>query len=112
MYLEQDFHAGRAEYRFRATERMPIHLEGRLKLPDGTETALVLRDISGFGFMAECDIFVGICSTVELTLPGLKPLRAEVRWALADWIGCKFDEELGWDTLSLLIGVEQDALAS
>jgi hypothetical protein len=103
MYLNQDGNSGAAEYQFRGAERVAILLDGVLTKAGADGIDVRLRDVSNLGFMAECSGFVGIGSAVMLHIPGLDPLPAEVRWGLSGWIGCKFEQELSWDRLFLLL---------
>lgn len=112
MYQNHDFpqSVGAIEYEFRSAERLTIPLPAMLRLADGPELEICLRDISSLGFMMECPELVPIGARVELILPAFGPLAAEVRWGLAGWIGCKLEEELRWDSLFLkLIGGEEGA---
>jgi hypothetical protein len=107
-----DFRHEQIEYQFRGAERMPVMLDALLVGADGTERTMRLRDVSSLGFMAECPEFVAIGSQFTLHLPGLAPRRAEVRWGLAGWIGCRFEEELNWTGLGDLLGqARQDQMA-
>lgn len=102
MYQNHDFaqSVGALEYEFRGAERLAVPLEARLRL-EGDERQVRLRDISSLGFMMECADVIPIGTSVDLLVAPLPPLRAEVRWGLAGWMGCKFEEELGWDKLFL-----------
>ncbi|HEX8443233.1 MAG TPA: PilZ domain-containing protein [Allosphingosinicella sp.] len=47
-------------------------------------------DVSQCGFMAECGDAVAIGSHVTLDVPGIGPVRAQVRWQLGGKMGGRF----------------------
>lgn len=103
MYQNHDFNqsVGAIEYEFRSAERLTVPIDSKLRLADGRELEIRIRDISSMGFMMECPEVVPIGSRVELLLPVIGTLQAEVRWELAGWVGCKLADELRWDMLFL-----------
>lgn len=86
------------EYHFRAAERVPVDIGAAIGLPGGDEVAVRLRDLSTMGFMAECPVHVPIGSKLWLRIAGCPPIEAEIRWALSGWIGCRFEDELDWNS--------------
>jgi hypothetical protein len=93
------------DYESRASERLPINLRATLRVGEGRDLSVRVRDVSVTGFMAESDEYVEIGSTV-MTGAGLPALGAEVRWALAGWIGCRFEKALTPDQLLQLLSQE------
>lgn len=81
-------------YQHRSAERMPASLNIVLIGPDGHEQVAMVRDISAYGFMAECRDFIGIGTPLQCEFPNMGQHAAEVRWGLAGWIGCRFKAEL------------------
>ena len=49
-----------------------------------------MRDLSTRGFMAECDQWVEIGSTVSLAVPGIGAVEAQVRWQIGNRMGGMF----------------------
>jgi hypothetical protein len=49
-----------------------------------------VRNLSPVGFMAECDETVRIGSWVSLDVPGIGPVRAQVRWQIGARMGGMF----------------------
>jgi hypothetical protein len=49
-----------------------------------------IRDVSTEGFMAECAEPIRIGSYVSLDVPGIGPVKAQVRWQLGDKMGGQF----------------------
>lgn len=49
-----------------------------------------LRNVSTLGFMAECDEAVRIGSYVSLDVPGIGPVKAQVRWQIGPRLGGMF----------------------
>lgn len=49
-----------------------------------------VRDLSPFGFMAECDETVRIGSYVALDVPGIGAVHAQVRWQIGVRMGGMF----------------------
>lgn len=56
------------------------------------QMAVTVCDLSTAGFMAECLRPVLIGSYVALDLPGIGPVRAQIRWQLGGRLGAKFLE--------------------
>ena len=51
---------------------------------------VMVRDVSSRGFMAECDEWVEIGSTVSLDVPGVGAVHAQVRWQIGNRMGGMF----------------------
>lgn len=54
------------------------------------QVEVFVQDVSRCGFMAECGEVVAIGSHVMLDVPGIGPVRAQVRWQLAGRMGGMF----------------------
>lgn len=77
---------------FKARRSVRTRVAGRSKLLHQSWYAVDVRicDVSTTGFMAECPDAVRIGSYVSLEVPGLGPVRAQVRWQLGGRMGGMF----------------------
>jgi hypothetical protein len=74
----------------RRSERTPINTKSRLTQQNWYSVEVDLCDLSNTGFMAECRENVSIGSYVTLDVPGLGPVRAQVRWVVGGKMGGMF----------------------
>jgi hypothetical protein len=72
--------------------REAVEEEASLVLEDGATAAVLVHNVSGAGFGAECRQFIRIGSHVSLDRGG-RARRAKVRWALRGRFGALFAEE-------------------
>ena len=77
-------------YLDRRSERTPISSKSRLTQQNWYSVEVALCDLSSSGFMAECAQNVSIGSYVTLDVPGLGPVRAQVRWQIGKRMGGMF----------------------
>ncbi|HEX8216324.1 MAG TPA: PilZ domain-containing protein [Allosphingosinicella sp.] len=80
--------AGGSSFQERRTERLPLDESSSLRHRFAVEVKV--RDLSACGFMAECDEWVEIGSTVSLDVPGIGPVQAQVRWQIGNRMGGMF----------------------
>lgn len=104
---DTEFHgeaATRADRRRADLSRSEVALPARL-LRDGLpELAVVVRNLSAAGFMAECLVSLQPGSKVVLALAGVGYIPAEIRWNLSFRIGAQFHYELSARELGLAWG--------
>jgi hypothetical protein len=79
-----------ADYKARRSERTAISTTTRLTQQNWYGVEVVLCDLSSTGFMAQCEDNVSIGSYVTLDVPGLGPVRAQVRWQVGGKMGGMF----------------------
>ena len=79
-----------AQYKPRNAGRTAVSARARLRHPNLYDVEIVVRDVSTRGFMAECPEAVGIGGYVTLDVPGIGPVRAQVRWQLGHRMGGMF----------------------
>lgn len=79
---------GGSSFQERRTERLPLDQSAELRHRVTVEVQV--RDLSTRGFMAECDEWVEIGSTVTLDIPGIGPVQAQVRWQIGSRMGGMF----------------------
>jgi len=84
------FHEKHPDYKDRQSKRTAISTRTRLTQQDWYSVEVVVRNVSSTGFMAECPEPITIGSFVTLDVPGLGPVRAQVRWQLARRMGGLF----------------------
>ena len=77
-------------FKDRKSERKPISTKARLTQQNWYSIEVSLCDVSNTGFMAECPENVAIGSYVSLDIPGLGPVRAQVRWQVDGRMGGMF----------------------
>ncbi|MPT47068.1 MAG: PilZ domain-containing protein [Sphingobium sp.] len=70
--------------------REPCNIEVVMIDENGQEILGRLGNISGGGFMAECEEKLPIGAIISVTLPERGPVRGEIRWAL----GWKFGAQI------------------
>jgi hypothetical protein len=75
-------------------ERIRVEFRTRLRLRDGRETAVEVRNLSRRGFMADCEEAIAPGTDLLLHLPGIGWVLAAVRWNRELRIGCKFPDAI------------------
>jgi hypothetical protein len=79
-----------SDYKDRRSERTAITTRTRLTQQNWYSVEVSLCDLSSTGFMAECGENISIGSYVTLDIPGLGPVRAQVRWQVGGKMGGMF----------------------
>jgi hypothetical protein len=79
-----------AYYKQRRTPRRSVEGAAQLSQSGLYKVEVTIRDVSTSGFMAECPEPVRIGSHVSLEVPGVGPVRAQVRWQLGGRMGGMF----------------------
>ena len=80
--------AGGSPFHERRGDRLPV--DDRTALTHVYAIQVKVRDVSTSGFMAECAAPVAIGSHVSLQVPGIGPVRAQVRWQIGTRMGGMF----------------------
>ena len=93
---------GAVNYIVRAESRWPAPFRARLERADAPPVKVLLRNVSRSGFMALTAEPVKAGSTVTISLPVGRPIRAEVRWAFNDRFGCRIEGQFDNRQLGLL----------
>ncbi len=83
-----------AERRRSDLVRTDVELRATLLRVGKTDVPVRLRNLSSAGFMAESFERLAPGDKVVLSLAGVAPLAAEVRWNTGFWIGALFDFEV------------------
>jgi hypothetical protein len=86
-------HAARgssAHYKERRARRTRVEGLAQLHHSGWYKIEVTIRDVSTSGFMAECQEPVRIGSYVSLEVPGVGPVKAQVRWQLGGKMGGLF----------------------
>jgi hypothetical protein len=78
------------QYKSRSSGRASVAGTARLRRSNLYSVEVRVRDVSTGGFMAECPEMVGIGTYVALEVPGLGPVKAQVRWQLGPRMGGMF----------------------
>ena len=73
----------------RRSERRPVGSTAQLR-HQWYSVEVTVCDVSQCGYMAECGDAVAIGSHVSLNVPGIGPVRAQVRWQIGGRMGGKF----------------------
>ena len=87
MKSDQDQQGG---YRERRTLRTPVLSNAQMRHQNWYSVEVKVHDVSQCGFMAECNDHVEIGSYVALEVPGIGPVRAQVRWQIGNRMGGMF----------------------
>lgn len=74
----------------RRTGRFAVDQASNLRSQGWHQVEVNVRNVSAFGFMAECPAPVAIGSYVSLDVPGIGPVQAQVRWQLGAAMGGLF----------------------
>jgi hypothetical protein len=77
-------------FKARRAQRVAIDHAASLSPRDLYHVEIKVRDVSAAGFMAECAEPVRIGSYVALDIPGIGPVRAQVRWQIGVKMGGMF----------------------
>lgn len=84
---EREQHPG---FKPRRAARIAVDGASNLSPQNLYNVEVKVRDLSTAGFMAECGELVRIGSYVSLDIPGIGPVRAQVRWQVGVRMGGMF----------------------
>jgi hypothetical protein len=90
-----------SERRRRDLWRTDVTLRAALLRPGLADIPVRVRNLSSAGFMAESFEPLAPGERVVLSLSGVGPLSAEIRWNTGFWVGGMFDFELSARELRL-----------
>ena len=82
--------ARRLEEQGRRAERLALDQPTRLRPNSWSSCEARLRDLSGLGFRARCDVRLQRGGCVWLDLPGIGEVEAQVEWQRGDEFGARF----------------------
>lgn len=77
-------------FKERRADRTAVESTAQLHHQNWYSVEVKVQDISKCGFMAECADSVRIGSYVSLDVPGIGPVRAQVRWQIGGRMGGMF----------------------
>jgi hypothetical protein len=83
-------HSQPNHFKDRRSDRLPIETTAHLRGQNWYSVEVKVHDVSQCGFMAECAEQVQIGSYVSLDVPGIGPVRAQVRWQIGGRMGGMF----------------------
>ncbi|GAA0315952.1 hypothetical protein GCM10009087_28040 [Sphingomonas oligophenolica] len=78
----------------RAISRDEVHYRARATGPDGRPLSLLIVNMSALGMMARADTGYGVGDRLNVTLPVIGTIVAEIRWSLGGRIGCELDRPI------------------
>jgi PilZ domain len=78
----------------RRTERYDLVFQASLREPGSSKFSIAIKDLSVTGFRCETGFNLKVGKIVWLTIPGLGPLEAEVKWKDGFVFGCSFASAL------------------
>lgn len=84
---------GAAQVR-RTEARLSVAAKAKFREAGTSGTAVRVDDLSRHGFRTEWPYKLKVGDRVWLTLPGISPKVAQVRWVRGFEIGCRFDEAI------------------
>ena len=73
-------------------DRQSVAIEAVVHRADGSTTAVKLTDVSEEGCRIEAEALFAIGEKLDIALPKLAPVKAQVRWALPGSAGARFLE--------------------
>jgi PilZ domain-containing protein len=76
----------------RSEDRDEVHYRARAIGGDARQHTLLVVNISPHGLMGRCDSMVAEGERLQVQLPVIGTIAAEVRWSLGGRIGCQFDK--------------------
>ncbi|MCW3847622.1 PilZ domain-containing protein [Sphingomonas sp. LB-2] len=71
--------------------REDVHYRAKAFGADARQLNIVIVNISPHGMMARCEREFEIDDRIQVTLPVVGVVAADVRWSLGGRIGCQFD---------------------
>jgi hypothetical protein len=83
-------HSQPSHFKDRRSDRTAVGETAQLRHHDWYSVEVKVHDVSQCGFMAECASPVQIGSYVSLDVPGVGPVRAQVRWQIGGRMGGMF----------------------
>jgi hypothetical protein len=89
----------------RSERRDEVMHRTRAVKADGATCSVVIVNLSPGGLMARCDGAFADDELLQVELPGLGLVPAEVRWALGGRIGCQFVSAVSVEGYYRLLGI-------
>ena len=87
--------------------RDEVHYRARAIGPDGQPFNLLIVNISAMGLMARCDAPYAVDDRIELMLPVIGTVPAQIRWSLGGRIGCELERVIDladyYEVLAVLV---------
>ena len=81
-------------FRKRRAERTEVSAVAKVRSSARYSVEVRIRDVSQCGFMAECRDSLAIGSSITLDVPGIGPVRAQVRWQIGGRMGGMFRDPI------------------
>jgi PilZ domain len=78
----------------RRADRVVLTFKAGLRPLGGSKFTTNILDLSVTGFRCKTSYILRVGEQVSLTIPGLAPIPAHVRWAAEFEYGCSFDKSL------------------
>lgn len=82
-------------FRKRRNKRVAVRSEAHMRREGLYSVEVRVRNVSQSGFMAECVKPVLIGTYISLDVPGIGPVRAQVRWQIGGRMGGMFVDPIG-----------------
>lgn len=92
----------------RRDERFELLMYATLRELGATRFRITLRDLSTHGFRCETSALLALGSYVFLTIPGLSPLDAKIKWREGAQYGGRFIHPLHPAVLDHIVSHAQD----
>jgi len=73
----------------RTTPRDEVHYRARATGPDGKSFSLLIVNMSALGLMARADTAYQVGDRLDVTMPVVGTIAAEIRWSLGGRLGCE-----------------------
>jgi len=87
----------------RRSERFDVRLAGTIVAADGTRHSAVVRNLSFYGFMAECALDVVRGDDVVVEMNGRPAVAAKIAWGRDGYMGGAFEAPLTSEELVKLL---------
>ncbi|MBY0582300.1 MAG: PilZ domain-containing protein [Sphingomonas sp.] len=91
----------------RLVTREEVHYRARATGPDGQSFTMLIVNISAMGLMARCDAPYQSGDTLQIVLPVVGSVVAEIRWSLGGRFGCELTAPIElanyYDLLAILL---------
>jgi len=71
-------------------DRHPVAIDAVVSWDDGRKESVTLSNVSADGCRIESDLDFRIGERLEIDVPRMGPMKAQVRWAFAGSAGAKF----------------------
>jgi hypothetical protein len=87
---DRDVDNGTADFKPRRAERVVVDGHATIGQQNWYDIEVTIRDVSSFGFKAECAEPIRIGSEISLDVPGVGLIAAQVRWQIGTRMGGMF----------------------